>query len=57
MSIDIRENQLTSQAPSHTSPAGRRIIDDTIAELLAEYVIDESESPCAERYPFPRLLL
>jgi hypothetical protein len=33
-----------SQLPYHASPAGRKIIDDTLAELLYEDVIEESDS-------------
>jgi hypothetical protein len=47
MTINTGEAQPTSQAPYHASPAGRKIIEDTIAELLAEDVIEESESPWA----------
>jgi hypothetical protein len=47
ISIDTGDAQPISQAPYHASPAGRRIVEDTIAELLAEDVIEESESPWA----------
>ena len=47
MTINTGDAPPSSQAPYHASPAGRRIIEDTIAELLAEDVIEESESPWA----------
>jgi hypothetical protein len=47
MNIDTGNVEPISSAHYHASPAGRRIIEDTIAELLAEDHIEESESPWA----------
>jgi hypothetical protein len=47
MKIETGDAQPISQPPYHASPAGRKIIDETLAELLAEDVIEESDSPWA----------
>lgn len=47
MTIDPGDAKPISPAPYHASPAGRRLIDETIAELIAEDVIEESDSPWA----------
>jgi transposase InsO family protein len=47
MKIETGDALPISQAPYHASPAGRRIIDETLAELIAEDVIEESDSPWA----------
>lgn len=47
MRIDTGDSAPISQPPYHASPKARRIIDDTIAELLAEDIIEESDSPWA----------
>jgi transposase InsO family protein len=47
MKIETGDALPISQPPYHASPAGRKIIDDTIAELIAEDVIQESDSPWA----------
>ncbi|KAI5450580.1 hypothetical protein NCC49_002839 [Naganishia albida] len=47
MTIDTGDAKPISQAPYHASPAGRRLIDETIHELIAEDVIEESDSPWA----------
>jgi hypothetical protein len=47
MKIQTGDALPVSQPPYHASPAGRRIIDDTLAELIAEDVIEESDSPWA----------
>jgi hypothetical protein len=47
MKIETGDAQPISQAPYHASPAGRKIIDETLAELIAEDVIEESDSPWA----------
>jgi transposase InsO family protein len=47
MKIETGDADPVSQPPYHASPAGGKIIDDTLAELLAEDVIEESDSPWA----------
>lgn len=47
MKIETGDAEPISQPPYHASPARRKIIDDTIAELIAEDVIEESDSPWA----------
>lgn len=47
MKIETGDALPISQPPYHASPAGRKIIDETITELLAEDVIEESDSPWA----------
>jgi transposase InsO family protein len=47
MKIETGDADPVSQPPYHASPAGRKIIDDTLAELIAEDVIEESDSPWA----------
>jgi len=47
MEIETGDAKPISSPPYHASPAGRKIIDDTIAELLSEGVIEESDSPWA----------
>lgn len=47
MKIETGDAEPISQAPYHASPAGRKIIDDTLTELIAEEVIEESNSPWA----------
>jgi hypothetical protein len=36
MKIETGDADPVSQTPYHTSPAGRKIVDETLAELLAE---------------------
>jgi hypothetical protein len=47
MKIETGDAHPVSQPPYHASPAGRKVIDETIAELIAEDVIEESDSPWA----------
>jgi hypothetical protein len=47
MKIDTAEALPISQPPYHASPNGRRIIDENIAQLLSDDVIEESDSPWA----------
>ncbi|KAI5449790.1 hypothetical protein NCC49_004002 [Naganishia albida] len=47
MTIDTGDAKLISQVPYHASPASRRLIDETIYQLIAEDVIEESDSPWA----------
>jgi hypothetical protein len=47
MKIETGDAEPVSQPPYHASPAGRKIIDETLAELIAEDVIEESDSPWA----------
>ncbi|KAI5454141.1 hypothetical protein NCC49_005131 [Naganishia albida] len=47
MKIETGDAAPISQPPYHASPAGRKIIDETLAELIAEDVIEESDSPWA----------
>jgi hypothetical protein len=47
MSIETGNAPPISQAPYRASPEGRKIIDETLAELLADDVIEESDSPWA----------
>lgn len=44
MTIETGESPPVSQAPYRASPEGQKIIDDTMAELLADDVIEESDS-------------
>ena len=45
MTIETGIAQPISQAPYRASPEGRKIIDETLAELIADDVIEESDSP------------
>jgi hypothetical protein len=47
MKIETNDAAPISQAPYRASPEGRRIIDETLAELLMDDVIEESDSPWA----------
>jgi hypothetical protein len=47
MNIETGDAKPISQAPYRASPDGRRIIDETLAEQLADDVIEESDSPWA----------
>ena len=47
MDIDTSGAPPVSQPPYHASPHGRKIIEDNIAQLLADDVIEESDSPWA----------
>jgi hypothetical protein len=47
MSIETGNAAPVSQAPYRASPEGKRIIEDTLAELIADDVIEESDSPWA----------
>jgi transposase InsO family protein len=47
MKIETGDAEPVSQPPYHASPAGRKIIDETLAELMEEDVIEESDSPWA----------
>ena len=47
MEIDTGDAKPISQPPYHASPNGRKIIQDQLAQLLSEDVIEESDSPWA----------
>jgi hypothetical protein len=47
MNIETGDAKPISQAPYRASPDGKRIIDETLAELLADDLIEESDSPRA----------
>jgi hypothetical protein len=47
MTLETGDTKPISSPPYHASPAGRKIIDDTLAELIADDVIEESDSPWA----------
>ena len=47
MSLDTRDSKPISTAPYHASPVGRKMADDTLAELIADDVIEDSDSPWA----------
>jgi hypothetical protein len=47
MTLETGDSKPISSPPYHASPAGRKIIDDTLAELIADDVIEESDSPWA----------
>lgn len=47
MTLETGDSKLISSPPYHTSPAGRKIIHNTLAELIANDVIEESDSPWA----------
>ena len=47
MTIETGTAASISQAPYRASPEGWKIIDETLAELIADDVIEESDSPWA----------
>jgi hypothetical protein len=47
MAIETGSAPPISQAPYRASPEGQKIIDQTLAELIADDVIKESDSPWA----------
>jgi hypothetical protein len=47
MEIDTGDAKPISQPPYHASPNGRKTIEEQIAQLLSEDVIEESDSPWA----------
>jgi hypothetical protein len=49
MNIETGDVKPISLGPYRASPDGRRIIDETLAELVADHVIEESDSSCASQ--------